>query len=181
MESNPSRFKGCGKDCPAERISWDDAQEFIRELNKRENTDKYRLPTEAEWESACRAGSKGRFCFGDNESELEHYCWYWKNSGGATHPVALKKPNAWGLYDIHGHVWEWCQDWYGPYPTAPVTDPKGTPSGRYPVLRGGSWYNGVRLIRSAVRFRSFPDHRNLTFGFRPVMDYFLESPILNSD
>jgi formylglycine-generating enzyme required for sulfatase activity len=170
MESNPSRFKACGKDCPVDRASWDDAQEFILKLNEKESTNRYRLPTEAEWEYACRAGSPEPFCFGQDVSELEYYAWYWKNSDGGIHPVSLKKPNAWGLYDMHGNLWEWCQDWYGPYPTDPVTDPEGMPSGRYHVLRGGSWYNGVRLLRSAVRVMSLADHRSLTFGFRVVRE-----------
>ena len=170
MESNHARFKECGKDCPMDRASWNDAHEFIQRLNEKENTHQYRLPFEAEWEYTCRAGSQGFFCFGDDERELEKYGWYWKNSGGGIHPVALKEPNAWGLYDMHGNVWEWCQDWYGPYPADPATDPEGPSSGEFPVLRGGSFYNNVRLVRSAVRFRSYTDHRNLSFGFRLVRD-----------
>jgi eukaryotic-like serine/threonine-protein kinase len=137
-----------------------------------EKTDKYRLPTEAEWEYACRAGSTTRFCFGDDEAKLEEYAWYVKNSDSKTHPVGQKKPNAWGLYDMHGNVWEWCQDWYGKYPAGPLTDPEGGPEpgfwkklvyGR--VLRGGSWYGYAGFTRSAFR-NHFPDFRNYLIGFR---------------
>ena len=113
MGSNPAHFNTCGKDCPVEQVSWDDAQEFIRKLNQMEKTDTYRLPTEAEWEWACRAKSTGRFSFGDDEAGLKDYAWFDKNSAAKTHPVGQLKPNAWGLYDMHGNVWEWCRDWYG--------------------------------------------------------------------
>ncbi|HLC15756.1 MAG TPA: SUMF1/EgtB/PvdO family nonheme iron enzyme, partial [Thermodesulfovibrionia bacterium] len=117
MGNNPSRFKRCGDDCPVESVSWHDAQKFIEKLNKREGVNKYRLPTEAEWEYAARAGSDTAYCFGDDEARLSEYAWYDKNSDGRTHPVAKKKPNAWWLYDMHGNVWEWSEDWYGDYPT----------------------------------------------------------------
>lgn len=164
MGSNPSRFKG--DDLPVEQISWNDVQEFIRRLNQREGGDKYRLPTEAEWEYACRAGRTTRFSFGDDESRLGEYAWYDGNSGSRTHPVAQKKPNAWGLYDMHGNVWEWCQDRYGDYPSGSVTDPEGPSSGSYRVIRGGSWVNEPRFVRSANRGRSYPDYRNYNLGFR---------------
>ncbi|MBN1847182.1 MAG: SUMF1/EgtB/PvdO family nonheme iron enzyme, partial [Deltaproteobacteria bacterium] len=140
MGNNPSYFKNCGDDCPLESISWNDAQEFINRLNRKEGAQKYRLPTEAEWEYACRAGSTTRFYFGDSESDLGEYAWYDGNSGGKTHPLAQKRPNAWGLYDMHGNVWEWCEDWYGEtiHPGS-VTDPIGASGGSYRVLRGGSW------------------------------------------
>lgn len=109
MGNNPSRIKG--DDLPVTNVSWHDAQEFCKRLSERTG-DTYRLPTEAEWEYACRAGSTGKWCFGDDESQLDEYAWYYDNSSGTVHPVAQKKPNAWGLYDMHGNVWEWCQDEY---------------------------------------------------------------------
>jgi formylglycine-generating enzyme required for sulfatase activity len=166
MGWSPAFFKKCGEDCPVESVSWEDAQEFISKLNQKENTNKYHLPTEAEWEYACRAGSKGRFCFGDDEAKLEEYAWYVKNSNSKTHPVGQKKPNAWGLYDMHGNVWEWVQDWYGEYPAGPVTDPTGPASGERRVLRGGSWSYDAGRTRSAYRYYDNPDLRDDDFGFR---------------
>lgn len=170
MESNPSRFRDCGDDCPVEWVSWDDAREFIRKLNQKEGGRKYRLPSEAEWEYACRAGSAGRFCFGDDAAKLGEYAWYEANSGRKTHPVGRNKPNAWGLYDMHGNVFEWCQDWYGAYPTSKVTDPTGPKAGETRVLRGGSWYYGAWFLRSANRADGRPDSRGNGIGFRVVKD-----------
>ena len=157
---------GAKEDRPVEQVSWDDAQEFLAKLNLMEKIDTYRLPTEAEWEYACRAGSTTRFCFGDKEEKLGEYAWYGDNSEGKTHPVGQKQPNAWGLYDMHGNVWEWCQDWYGDYPAGPVTDPRGPDAGEYRVLRGGSWDNDTRNLRSAVRNYYYPDYRSDIIGFR---------------
>jgi formylglycine-generating enzyme required for sulfatase activity len=162
MENNPSSNR-C-KDCPVENVSWDDAQKFIRKLNRMENTDKYRLPIEAEWEYACRAGSNSRFCFGDAEAGLKKYAWYTKNAGDKTHPVGQLKPNSWGLYDMHGNVWEWCQDWFGPYAAKQVTDPRGPDSGTLRVLRGGSWYSWD--LRSARRDLGRPGYSDGFIGFR---------------
>jgi formylglycine-generating enzyme required for sulfatase activity len=156
MGNNPSCFKNCGNNCPVEYVSWDNCQEFIRKLNRKEGTNKYRLPTEAEWEYACRAGSKKRFCFCDSDLRLGDYAWYSNNSSSKTHSVAQKKPNAWGLYDMHGNVWEWCQDGYGKYPLSHVTDPKGPSSGSFRVIRGGSWDDHARYVRSANRNRFNP-------------------------
>jgi len=166
MGGNPSEFKGDTR--PVDNVSWDDAQQFISKLNQKENTDKYRLPTEAEWEYACRAGSIGRFCFGDSEDKLGEYTLYGftKKKKKGPHPVGRKKPNAWGLYDMHGNVSEWCQDWWGDYPTGQVTDPKGPPSGEYRVLRGGTWAHPIWLCRSAHRNGKNPDYRSLFNGFR---------------
>ena len=132
MGRNPSKFENCGGNCPVEQVFWEDVQKFIRRLNQMEGTNKYRLPTEAEWEYACRAGSTTSYFFGSEESRLDDYAWYSNNSRNGTSPVQEKKPNAWGLYDMHGNVWEWCEDWYGPY--APATkkdhdDRKDLPSG----------------------------------------------------
>ena len=126
----------------------------------------YRLPTEAEWEYACQAGSKGAYCFGDDRSELKKYAWYYENSGGTTHPVGAKKANAWGLYDMHGNVWEWCWDWYGKYPTSPQKNPSGPPAGSYRVLRGGSWSIPAGYCRSAYRDWNDPSNRRYDLGFR---------------
>jgi len=168
MVGNPSYFKDCGDDCPIENVSWNDAQEFIKKLNKREGVNKYCLPTEAEWEYAARAGSDTAYCFGDDEAMLYEYAWYDKNSGGRIHPVASKKPNFWGLYDMHGNVWEWCEDWYRDYPSGSVIDPKGPGIGDIRVRRGGGWYDVARLCRSGVRHSRTPDPRYVNLGFRLV-------------
>jgi formylglycine-generating enzyme required for sulfatase activity len=165
MGNNPSRFKDCGDDCPIENVSWNDAQEFIKRLNGKEGKT-YRLPTEAEWEYACRAGSTSRYCFGDDEGKLSEYAWYTDNSGGRTHPVGTKKPNDWGLYDMHGNVWEWCEDWYGDYPSGKVTDPAGPSTGSERVLRGGGWGSDARTCRSATRSGGAPVNRFGIIGFR---------------
>jgi formylglycine-generating enzyme required for sulfatase activity len=166
MGSNPSYFNNCGEDCPVENVSWDDAKKFIWKLNQMEKTDMYRLPTEAEWEWACRAKSTERFCFGNDEAGLKDYAWYKKNSADKTHPVRQLKPNAWGLYDMHGNVLEWCQDGYGSYGDGTMIDPKGPDSGQVRVLRGGSWSDNSSLTRSAYRHNDYPgDHDNLS-GFR---------------
>jgi formylglycine-generating enzyme required for sulfatase activity len=166
MGENPSFFQECGEDCPVENVSWNDAQEFIKKLNQIEKTDQYRLPTEAQWEYACRAGSTQSYCFGDREAELGQYAWYAANSQKSPHPVGRLKPNAWGLYDMHGNVYEWCQDWYEEYPTGPVTDPKGPSAGKYRVLRGGSWDGEAGDVRSTYRHRLTPGYRYGHEGFR---------------
>jgi sulfatase modifying factor 1 len=135
---------------PAMAMSWRNAVLFCKWVSKRTGKT-YRLPTEAEWEYACRAGSGTRFCFGDSDRDLGGYGWYDDNSGRKTHPVAQKKPNAWGLYDLHGNVWEWCQGRYGKYPSGSVVDPIGSSSGAYRVKRGGSWFNNASSCRSARR------------------------------
>jgi hypothetical protein len=165
MGSNPSKFKGA--DLPVEQVSWDDCQEFIRRLNAI-TKDTYCLPTEAEWEYACRAGSTGKYCFGDNEALLGEYAWFSANSGNQTQPVGKKKPNAWGLHDMHGNVWEWCQDWYGDYPAGAVTDPQGAYSGTDRVPRGGGWYDDAGDATSAGRGGGVPDGRFTHLGFRLV-------------
>ena len=166
MGSNPSYFKSCGQDCPVEQVSWNDAQAFIHQLNRKEGTDTYRLPTEAEWEYAARAGSSRAYCFGDDKGRLSEYAWFEDNSSSRTHPVARKRANAWGFYDMHGNVWEWCQDWYGDYPSKSVSNPQGPSKGSYRVHRGGSWVKRARFCRSANRFKSYPDRRNRYLGFR---------------
>ena len=131
MGSNPSFFDECG-DCPVERVSWDDVQEFIGRLNALEGEVRYRLPTEAEWEYAARAGTSGDRYGGD----LDAIAWYRENSEGRTHPVGQKAPNAFGLHDMLGNVFEWVQDWYGAYPGGSVTDPRGPGPGLVPGVSG---------------------------------------------
>ena len=170
MGVNPSRFKGA--DNPVENVSWDDAVEFCRRLSElpaeKEAGNVYRLPTEAEWEYACRAGTTTMYSFGDDESKLGDCDWFSENSGTKTHPVGGKKPNAWGLYDMHGNVWEWCQDLYGDYPSGPVTDPTGPATGSDRVYRGGSWYGTAVYCRSANRHWYLPSYRSINLGFRVV-------------
>ena len=178
MGHNPSSFLDQGENCPVDSVHWQDCQEFIQKLNSLgEGT--YRLPTEAEWEYACRAGSTTAIANGElitiscePDTNLEALAWYCGNSDRQTHSVALKDPNAWGLYDMHGNVAEWCQDWYGPYPEVPLSDPKGPPSGPGLVVRGGSWFNSAKNCRSAARFYWPPQARGQlqVMGFRLVKE-----------
>jgi formylglycine-generating enzyme required for sulfatase activity len=174
MGNNPSHFSHCGDDCPVETVSWHDAQAFIRRLNTmQKDLIRYRLPTEAEWEYAARAGSDTALANGaitvtgcDPDPNLNRMGWYCGNSDHRTHRVALKMPNAWGLYDMHGNVWEWCQDWYGDYKAGPVVDPKGPQRGLIRTNRGGSWWWFARFCRSANRIRYMPFDRIEDLGFR---------------
>ncbi len=166
MGSNPSSFKG--EDRPVESVSWNDVQEFIKKLNEKDSTGKYRLPSESECEYACRAGITTRYSFGDDESKLGDHAWYDQNSGSETHPVGQKKSNLWGLYDMHGNVWEWCQDkWHENYNGAP-SDGSAWASGSSSirVYRGGSWGDGARSCRSASRGIVDPAFRFGALGFR---------------
>lgn len=173
MKNNPASQKGCGDSCPVEQVSWDDVQGFIQKLNQKEGTDTYRLPTEAEWEYACRAGSRSAFPSGnitalqcELDPHLDAIGWYCYNSKNKIQPVAQKKPNAWGLHDMAGNVHEWCQDWFGVYPYDEVTNPKGPPSGSYRVMRGGVWYSPARDCRCGSRFGSPPHYIFRHIGFR---------------
>jgi formylglycine-generating enzyme required for sulfatase activity len=165
MGNNPSRFKG--DNLPVEQVSWDDAQEFIRRLNARGDGYTYRLPSEAEWEYACRAGTTG-----DYAGNLDAMAWYDKNSGPQTHPVGQKQPNGFGLYDMHGNVWEWCEDWYHDGYNGAPTDGSAWLSGGYPnlrMLRGGSFGGYAFGPRSALRIWYAPGYRGVNgFGFRLV-------------
>ena len=161
MGDNPSRFKG--DDLPVENVSWNDCQEFCRRC--REAGVDLRLPTEAQWEYACRAGTTGPYA---GSANLDVMGWYGGNSRQKTHPVGQKQPNAWGLHDMHGNVLEWCAEWYGDYPDGSVTDPKGASSGWGRVARGGSWNNSVTYCRSAYRFNYFPSCTSGSLGFRPA-------------
>ncbi len=179
MGVNPSEFKGAAN--PVEKVSWKDAIEFCRKLSdlpaEKAAGNVYRLPTEAEWEYACRAGTKTKYSFGDDDADLDAYDWFGNNSDGTTHPVGSKQPNPWGLYDMHGNVEEWCQDWYGDYPSGSVTDPTGPPKGdptgaswgSFRVLRGGAWDYSAEDCPSASRGGSYPSYRSGNFGFRIVL------------
>ena len=171
MGNNPSNFKG--KDLPVEKISWEDAIAFCEKLNRDlENTlpagYRYSLPTEAQWEYACRAESTTRFYFGDDPEydQLDKYAWYAGNSSDKTHAVGTKLPNRWDLYDMHGNVWEWCMDWYGEYKGGSTSDPRGADSGEYRVLRGGGWHFDGLDCRAADRNWSFSYGAFSLAGFR---------------
>lgn len=162
---DPAAYRGSDK--PVENVSWRDTQAFIHKLN---GLDKgtFRLPTEAEWEYACRAGSTTRYCFGDDRYDLDDFAWY-GDTGATMCPVGQKLPNAWGLYDMHGNVREWCQDWWEYYSPDPITDPTGPTAGALRILRGGSYYHPCQDCRSAARDGTFPDdNASVSLGFRIV-------------
>ena len=177
MGSNPSEFSGCAN-CPVEQVSWNDVQDYISKLNTMgEGT--YRLPTEAEWEYAARAGTSTAFPNGDithyddmsqcnSDANLNAMGWYCYNAKSKTHPVAYKRSNPWGLFDMHGNVYEWCEDWKGDYPSGLSTDPKGAASGIKRVLRGGSWDRFAKYSRSANRSSWEPGDKSGNFGFRLI-------------
>ena len=176
-----------------EGVSWFDCVEYCNALSEKEGLDPvyvregetvtwdrakigYRLPTEAEWEFACRAGSGTAFCNGEitelwceDEPNLAQVGWYCANAAGETQPVKGKEPNAWGLHDMHGNVWEWCWDFYDIYPAGSAEDPAGAAFGLARVFRGGSWTNNARLCRSAYRYRYIPEFKHNTIGFRVCM------------
>jgi formylglycine-generating enzyme required for sulfatase activity len=158
---------------PVEQVSWSDAVEFCQRLSalpEEKNAGRiYRLPTEAEWEYACRAGSQTAYSFGNDEESLVNFGWYKSNSNSMTHAVGLKKANAWGLYDMHGNVWEWCADWYGKFPKGSATDPRGLEEGSFRVDRGGSWGFRAVVCRSAFRFMFVPSDRISDLGFRVAL------------
>jgi len=181
MGTNPSHFKG--DNLPVETVSWYDAIEYCNRMSQiagltpaytingnnvtwNRNANGYRLPTEAEWEYACRAGTTTAYNTGAKISD--NTGWYEENSGGKIHPVGQKPPNAWGLYDMHGNVFEWCWDWYGDYSSGSQTDPVGADSGTYRVRRGGYWGNNGRNLRSAYRDYHSPNYRYFSIGFRLV-------------
>ena len=156
-----------GSTAPKANISWNDVQGFIGSLNATEGIAVYRLPTEAEWEYACRAGTNTRWPFGDDESQLGNYAWYGENSGSKAHEVGTKLPNPWGLYDMHGNVYEWCHDWYGDYLSGTQTDPTGPVSGSTRATRGGDMDSPAASLRSASRYENMaPDDRGYWCGVR---------------
>ena len=164
MGYNPSKFKG--NDRPVEMVSWDECLEFIEKLNAKEGTARYRLPTEAEWEYACRAGSPAGTCFEDEEDTLSKYAWFRDNAEEQSHPVGKLKPNAWNLYDMFGNVWEWCHDWYAEYDNGPVTDPPGPELATLKVIRGGGRSSKSKDCGSAYRVCLNPERKSHTIGFR---------------
>ncbi len=180
MGTNPSAFSGknpdydnidAGKKAPVEDVSWDDAQAFIRKLNQKEGINGYRLPTEAEWEYAARAGSTTKFYWGDSEEDIVQYAWTGESELQSTKPVMKKDPNAFGLYDMLGNVFEWCEDWYNEdyYSDSELNDPKGPEEGVNRVLRGGSWFSFANPCRLSYRSPYFPADGNYNLGFRLVL------------
>jgi formylglycine-generating enzyme required for sulfatase activity len=170
-KSKPSRFKEEGH--PVENISWDQANRFCKKLSQIKSV-VFRLPTEAEWEYACRAGGQDRFYFGDdpNDSQIEQYAWYSKNSDSTTQTVGEKKPNSFGLYDMHGNVWEWCRDYYAAdyYKKSITVDPIGSLFGKLRVYRGGGWYRSAKDCRSANRNSLEPYYIRNHIGFRVLLE-----------
>lgn len=161
-----------GADFPVACITWGDTVEFCKKLSEKDGRI-YRLPTEAEWEYACRAGTTTAYSFGSDLSNLATYAWNDANpdSQGYVNEVGQKRPNNWGLYDMHGNVWEWCQDWYDKdyYADSPGSDPSGPSSGSSRVRRGGAWCSPLKYCRSTMRYRFSPDCRSNENGFRVVM------------
>jgi formylglycine-generating enzyme required for sulfatase activity len=176
---NPSKHKG--KNNPVERTQWTDAVRFCNKASELEgltpcynletwacnfDANGYRLPTEAEWEYACRAGGTGTYCFGDDSAMLPSYAWFKANSQGKPRPLGQKQPNRWGLCEMHGNVWQWCNDWYGEsgYQSAPGEYPRGPATGKMRVLRGGAWDCTAEKLRSAYRHKEFPVYSDACFG-----------------
>ena len=163
MGSNPSNFKG--SNLPVECVSWNDCQEFIQKLNSLTGRN-FRLPTEAEWEFACRGGNNSRGYKYSGSNDIDNVAWYWGNSGEKTHPVGIKASNELGIYDMSGNVWEWCSDWYADYTSYSQTNPKGPQSGSGRVYRGGSWNGNARRCRSSNRDGNYPTSRYFDLGLR---------------
>lgn len=178
MGQNPSAFPG-NPERPVERVSWEEAVAYCATLTAQERqagriafNAEYRLPTEAEWEYACRAWTSTRFSFGEDldDTEQSKYAWFRGNSSGETHSVEQKLPNPWGLYDMHGNVWEWCGDWFASaLPGGIVVDPQGPTTGSDRVIRGGGWFRYTEICRSAYRDCFYPTDRNCDVGFRVVL------------
>ena len=171
MGANPSNFKESKN--PVETVNWDDAISYCKKLSEMPEEKaagrSYRLPTDAEWEYACRAGSTTSYSFGETAESLGEYAWFGEGLEGKTHPVGLKKPNRWGLYDMHGNVFEWCQDWYADYQSDAVIDPQGPNGGSVRVYRGGCWDLVAGYCRSADRRGGIPSFRFSSNGFRVAL------------
>lgn len=167
MGSNPSHFSDCDE-CPVEKVSWNDIQEFIGKLNEHTGK-KYRLPTEAEWEYTARGGNKSKGYKYAGSDEIGKVAWHAGNSGTKTHPVGQKQANELGIYDMTGNVWEWCEEWIGDYSSSSQTNPKGPSNGTFRVLRGGGWYDNTRRCRVSIRYSNAPVARYSGNGFRLVL------------
>ncbi|WP_197524949.1 formylglycine-generating enzyme family protein [Botrimarina hoheduenensis] len=175
--NNPSAFQqpdptgGDPLERPVESVSWQECLSYAKRLGER-CSGKFRLPTEAEWEYACRAGTKTRFAYGEAPQRWMSYrhAWVNNNSEATTHPVAQKPANPWGIYDLHGSVWEWCSDYYGPYSATPAADPHGPINGTSRVFRGGSWFDLPPSCRSANRHRHAPNRRYTAIGLRLIYE-----------
>lgn len=175
MGRNPSHFQG-DSNCPVEKLNWFEAQEYCAALSERERQAGrlpagyvYRLPSEAEWEYACRAGATNLFSFGDDPQDADAHAWTLENSESKTHPIGLKRANPWGLHDMHGNVWEWCLDWFAPYPEMPATNPVGLATSKFKVFRGGGWNQEIQYARSANRFMMSPSNGIHFVGFRVAL------------
>lgn len=172
MGENPSVFKDQPnwRDYPVDWVSWEDCQRFIQKLNEL-GLGTFRLPTEAEWEYACKAGVEARYYWGDDPeyAEINRHAWIYSRSEGHSQPVGLKGANPWGLYDMCGNVWEWCADWKGRYPAEAQTDPTGPETGTQRIFRGGSWFNLHKTARCANRNAHEPDVPYTNIGLRLVM------------
>ena len=175
LGQNPSHFTG-DSNRPVEKVTFFGANSYCSALTQRERASgrlpagyEYRLPSEAEWEYACRAGSTNLFSFGDDASIADQFAWTAGNSEATTHPVGFKRPNSWGIYDMHGNVWEWCSDWFAPYPATPLTDPVGPASSKYKLFKGGGWNQDVQFARSSSRFMMSPSNGIYFVGFRVVL------------
>ena len=171
MGPHPGADDVTGETKPVTKVSWNSAVQFCRKLSEQEGQE-YRLPTEAEWEFACRAATTTAYSFGHDATRLGQYAWHAGNSSLTAHVVAEKPANGWGLYDMHGNVWEWCQDWLGSYPSGGlVVDPAGPAEGAFRVLRGGSFFSPARDHRSANRNSDRPPSRYSSTGFRLARTY----------
>jgi len=173
MKSNPSIFQQSEDHMlkPVDWVSWNDCQQFIAKLNEL-NLGIFRLPTEAEWEYACRAGTTSRYYWGEdvNDRDVYQYAWAFSRAEGKSRAVGTKKPNPWGLYDMSGNVWEWCSDWRGPYIANDTIDPNGPAEGKRKIYRGGSWFNKPSTLRSANRHGHEPEVRGTNAGLRLVLE-----------
>ena len=180
---NPSHFTA-DSNRPVEKVTFFDASNYCAMITQRERQAghlpdgfEYRLPSEAEWEYACRAGSTNLFAFGDDASAADQYAWTAENCDATTHPVGQKSPNAWGLYDMHGNVWEWCSDWFEPYPAAPLSDPVGPATSKYKVFKGGGWNQDAPYARASSRFMMSPSNGIHFVGFRLALGPPLPRPV----